>query len=252
MRTGAKGARAGAVLAAAVMTSLAVGAALTAEEQRGGWRLLWDGRTADGWRGAKAEPFPPDAWRMSQGELSVRKHDPAAGWRGADIVTRERFSDFELVVEFKLSPGANSGIKYFVDAGPGLRGKSSLGLEYQLVDDERHPDARLGRNGNRKLAALYDLFPASEGKPAKPPGEWNEARIVARGGNVEHWLNGEKVLEYDRFSEAFRRAVAASKYAAESEFGLSQDGHILLQDHGDEVTFRNVKVRALGSAAAAP
>ncbi len=216
---------------------------LAPEEARAGWRLLWDGRTTEGWRGAKADAFPADVWTLEQGELSVVKGDPDAGWRGADIVTRERFSDFELSLEFKLSPGANSGIKYFVEAGPGEGGASSLGLEYQLVDDERHPDAKQGHDGNRKLAALYDLFPASDAKPANPPGEWNVARIVARDGHVEHWLNGEKVLEYDRFSDEFRRAVETSKYRTNPGFGSWREGHILLQDHGDVVSFRNLKIR---------
>lgn len=216
---------------------------LTLEERAAGWRLLWDGRTADGWRGAKEEAFPSAVWRMENDVLSVVPTAAGATWRGADIVTRERFSDFELSVDFKLSPGANSGIKYFVDAGPGQGGASSLGLEYQLVDNERHPDAAQGRNGNRRLAAVYDLYPAAATKPARPPGEWNSARIVARGPRVEHWLNGVRVAEYTRFTDAFRAEVQQSKYRTTPGFGEWRDGHLLLQDHGDAVSFRNLKVR---------
>lgn len=218
---------------------------LTDAERTEGWRLLWDGSTAEGWVGAKAEAFPATAWRMVGGVLSVVPAGAGAPWRGADIVTRERFANFELSVDFRLSPGANSGIKYLVAAAPGQGGASSLGLEYQLVDDERHPDARAGRDGNRRLAAVYDLYPAAATKPARPIGEWNTARIVVQGAHVEHWLNGVKVVEFERGSEAFRAEVQRSKYRPNAGFGEARDGHILLQDHNDGVDFRNVKIRPL-------
>ncbi|HEX2862142.1 MAG TPA: DUF1080 domain-containing protein [Lacunisphaera sp.] len=218
---------------------------LSPAEQAAGWRLLWDGRSAEGWRGAKEEKFPAEVWRIEEGVLSVQRAAPGAVWRGADIVTRERFTDFELSVDFRLSAGANSGIKYYVDAGPGQGGASSLGLEYQLIDDERHPDARQGRDGNRRLGAVYDLYPAAGEKAARPPGEWNNARVVARGAQVEHWLNGTKVAAYTRFTASFRAEVQRSKYATAAGFGAWRDGHILLQDHGDAVDFRNVKIREL-------
>lgn len=216
---------------------------LTPAEARAGWRLLWDGRTTAGWRGAQEPAFPAATWRMEQGILTVDPVEPGTAWRGADIVTRERFSDFELSVDFAVSSGANSGIKYFVEADAGQGSASSLGLEYQLIDDERHPDAKQGREGNRKLAAAYDLYSPATAGLARPAGEWNTARIVARGGRVEHWLNGVKVLAYDRSGDSFRSDVARSKYRALAGFGQARDGHILLQDHGDRVQFRNLKIR---------
>lgn len=209
---------------------------LTPDEQAAGWRLLWDGTSSAGWRGTRTDAFPADIWRMKDGVLSVR----AAGGQGrGDIVTDETFGDFELSVDFRLTPGANSGIKYFVAEG------TSLGLEFQLLDDALHPDAKGGRNGNRTLGSVYDLYPASAAKKVRPIGEWNTARIVSRGAHVEHWLNGEKVAAYERFTDAFRRDVQESKYVVSPGFGEWKEGRILLQDHGDEVHFRNLKIRPL-------
>lgn len=182
---------------------------------------------------------------MKDGILFVLKSDGHEGGVGGDIITVEEFANFELTVDFKISPGANSGIKYYVDADLNKGGGSAIGLEYQLLDDERHPDAKAGRNGNRTVASLYDLYPASATKPVNPPGEWNTARIVSRGAHVEHWLNGVKVLEYTRFTGQFRKDVAESKYKVWPGFGELREGHILLQDHGDEVYFRNIKILLL-------
>lgn len=226
---------------------------LTAKEKADGWRLLWDGKTTEGWRGAKAETFPAKGWEIQDGLLTVLATGGAESAAGGDIVTKERFSEFELVADFKITPGANSGIKYFCQpnldpiTGTGAKATtgSAIGLEFQILDDERHPDAKLGRDGNRTLGALYDLIPAPATKRPRPIGEWNTARIVSRGPHVEHWLNGRKVLEYERGSAAFREIVAVSKYKTIPGFGEWKDGHILLQDHGDRVSFRNLKLRIL-------
>lgn len=218
---------------------------LTPAEKSAGWQLLWDGQTTGGWRSARSDAFPEKGWKIEAGVLSVLKSDGSEAGRGGDIVTREKYSDFELSVDFKITPGANSGIKYFVDAhlnkGPG----SSIGLEYQILDDARHPDAKEGRKGNRTLGSVYDLYPASAAKKAKPVGEWNTARIVSRGARVEHWLNGEKIVEYERLTDQFREDVQESKYKTWPGFGEWAEGHILLQDHSDEVHFRNLKIRVL-------
>lgn len=214
---------------------------LSEVERKQGWRLLWDGQSAAGWRSSKADAFPGQGWKMSNGELVV------TGGGGGDIVSEETFAAFELQLDFKLTPGANSGIKYYVDDyGTG----DSLGLEYQLLDDERHPDAKQGANGNRTLASLYDIQPRaalmSNLGIAPKVGEWQHARVVARGdGTIEHWLNGVMVLKVNRRSEEFRRQVAASKFKDIARFGELERGRILLQDHGDEVRFRSVKIRAL-------
>ena len=224
---------------------------LTAEEQAAGWRLLWDGKTTTGWRSAKAENFPTKGWEIKDGVLSVLATGGAEAAAGGDIITRERFSQFELVLDFKITPGANSGIKYFcqpnLDPITGTGAKtttgSAIGLEYQILDDARHPDAKAGRDGNRTIASLYDLMTAAASKQPSPIGEWNTARLLVQGNHVEHWLNGQKVLAYERGTPAFREIVALSKYKTIPGFGEWADGHILLQDHGDAVSFRNIKLR---------
>jgi hypothetical protein len=225
---------------------------LTPDETQAGWRLLWDGRTSTGWRSPRRETFPAKGWQMEDGILFVRRSDGSEGGVGGDIVTVEKFANFELSVDFKLSPGANSGIKYYVNAELNKGAGSAIGLEYQLLDDERHPDAQAGKNGNRTVASLYDLYPAAATKPIHPPGEWNTARIVSRGAHVEHWLNGVKVVEYDRFTDRFRQDVSESKYQVWPGFGELPEGHILLQDHGDEVYFRNIKIRVLTASGPNP
>jgi hypothetical protein len=223
---------------------------VSAAEQRQGWRNLWDGRTTDGWRGARKDAFPESGWEIGNGELKVLKSDGAESKNGGDIVTVDEFSAFELQVEFKLTAGANSGIKYYVIEDLTPIGGSAIGLEFQLLDDEKHPDAKQGVAGNRTLASLYDLIPRNQlpGGLAIVPriGEWQHARIVARSNReVEHWLNGIKVVEYVRGSPAFREMVARSKYAKLPAFGEAASGRILLQDHGDEVHFRSIKLRPL-------
>jgi hypothetical protein len=226
---------------------------LTEKEVKAGWRLLWDGKTTDGWRSAKSNEFPKESWVIKDGELSVTNDNGGESAAGGDIITRERFSNFELVADFKITPGCNSGIKIFVQpnlnpiAGTGATTNvgSAIGLEYQILDDARHPDAKLGRDGDRTLGSLYDLFPADKDKQPNYIGEWNTARIVVRGNHVEHWLNGKKILSYTRGSAAFRKAVADSKFKNIPGFGEWPDGHILLQEHGSPVSFRNIKIRVL-------
>jgi hypothetical protein len=227
---------------------------LTAQEKADGWLLLWDGKTTDGWRSPKSDEFPQKNWVIKDGVLSVVASGNAEAQAGGDIITRARYSNFELKADFKTTTGCNSGIKIFVqpDISPidKFTGKptavgSAIGLEYQILDDANHPDAKLGRNGDRKLGALYDLIPCDPNKPVNPAGEWNHARILSRGTHVEHWLNGKKILEYDRGSTAFREAVALSKFKDIPGFGEWADGHILLQEHGSTVSFQNIKIRDL-------
>ena len=213
---------------------------LSKSEQKQGWQLLFNGQNLDGWVSAGKEMPPSFGWEIKDGILTVK---PQEGKRGGDIMTKEEFSDFDLKVDFRLNEGGNSGIKYFFvryDKG------GWLGLEYQLLDDEVHPDGKLGRNGNRKTASLYDMLPTIKNKKMNPVGEWNQARIIAKGSKVTHYLNGKKVLTFDRKSDSYRNAWILSKYNnSEPMFGDVQKGHILLQDHGDEVSFKNVKIRVL-------
>ncbi len=219
---------------------------LTIDERKNGWKLLWDGETAQGWRGARLDDFPDKGWVIENGELTVLATGGAESAAGGDIVTIDTYGDFELKVDFKLTEKANSGIKYYVDTdlnkGPG----SSIGLEYQILDDERHPDAKLGNHaGSRTLASLYDLIQADLNKPVNPIGEWNSAHILSKDNHVEHWLNGMKVLEYERKSDQYRKLVSESKYEKWPDFGEADQGHVLLQDHGDKVSFRNIKIRPI-------
>lgn len=218
---------------------------LTEKEKSEGWKLLFDGETSKGWTGTHQEGFPEKGWKIEEGTLSMEP-DTNDHSSGGDIITIDQYNNFELSLEFKIPEGANSGIKYFVvDSYPGHEG-DFLGLEYQILDDERHPDAKNGRNGNRKVASLYDLIPAEDKRMTI--GEWNQARIVANENRVEHWLNGNKVVEFVRGSDEYKALVAESKYKDLENFGQSQKGHILLQGHGDTVHFRNIKIRNLSGS----
>ena len=217
--------------------------ALTEQERREGWKLLWDGKTTNGWRGAKIKTFPKKGWRIEDGVLKVEKANGAESGNGGDIVTEKNYHNFILKVDFKITEGANSGIKYFVDPDMNLGEGSAIGCEFQILDDLRHPDAKLGVNGNRKLGSLYDLIPAPEKKPFDIT-KWNTAMVIVKDSHVEHWLNGVKMLEYERNNQEWNALVAYSKYKNWPNFG-NRDGRILLQDHGDEVWFKNVKIKEL-------
>jgi hypothetical protein len=226
---------------------------LTPAQEAGGWKLLWDGKSTRGWRGAALETFPETGWNIGDGALSVEKEGEGEPSQGGDIVTVQKYGDFILEVDFLFTKGANSGIKYFVDPDPVTGARSSIGCEYQIIDDRNHPDAMQGIPGTHTLASLYDLITAdalllggdNQQKRDNGAGHWNRARIEVRGTHVSHSLNGVKVVEYERGTQMWKALVAYSKYAEFPSFGETERGHILLQDHGDAVSFRNIKILEL-------
>jgi hypothetical protein len=224
--------------------------ALSETEKKDGWRLLFDGKSFNGWRNYIGGGSPTNGWKIEEGCIRCTKNTGRPGSSGGDILTIEQFSDFDLSFEWRISNGGNSGLKYLVidrQNAPGAilhrgdDGKSAVGLEYQILDDERHPD---GRNGPvRQTGSLYLLVPPGSHRQLKPVGEFNQSRIVVRDKHVEHWLNGAKILEFELESPELMQAIAKSKFKDVPRFGAKFKSSILLQDHGDDVWFRNLKIR---------
>jgi hypothetical protein len=222
---------------------------LSEEEKKLGIKLLWDGKTTAGWRGANKKNFPDSSWYIKDGTLNVTGRTNPNSISGGDIVTIDEFHAFDFQFEFQLTDTANSGIKYFVTEKE-TTGSAGVGLEYQILDDDKHPDAKLGSIDNRMQASLYDLIPAikigTQRREKIPIGQWNRGRIVAYGdGRVEHWINGWKVLEYQRGTQYYYALVAKSKYAKWPKFGMAEKGHLLLQEHDTKVAFRSLKIKEL-------
>jgi Domain of Unknown Function (DUF1080) len=217
---------------------------LTKAEMDAGWRLLFDGKTLAGWRGFHSEKVPA-GWTVEDGCIIKGPAQVEGGRAGGDLITVDQFDNFELSIEWKLSKGANGGIKYLISESLPPTGKSGVGFEYQVLDDENHRDAKAGIAGNRTAGSLYDLIPASKDKKLKLDGEFNQTRIIVKGNHIEHWLNGVKVVEFERGGEKLKQHIAESKFKDTKGFGEIAKGHILLQDHGDAVWYRNIKIRAL-------
>ncbi len=220
--------------------------------QSGEWTSLFDGASFAGWRGVGLDSIPAGHWVIEEGTIrkvasgAVPTAADGQPLEGGDIMTVDTYRNFELVLEWKVNPGANSGIKYNVSEAMSTGAPpvhAALGFEYQILDDALHPDAQNGPN--RTAGALYDLVPPGSNKETRPVGSFNEARVVFVDGHGEHWLNGVKVLEFDLESATFDSAFAASKYQPIPEFADQRSGHIVLQDHGDDVWFRNIRIREI-------
>lgn len=201
----------------------------------GAWETLFDGTSTAKWRGYKQTDFPAKGWAVEAGALKVESHGG-----GGDLVTREKFDSFELLWEWKVSEGANSGLIYHVSEEFGA--SYETGLEYQILDDAQHGD---GKNPKTSAGALYALIACKAGKQLKPVGEWNKSRLVIYGAHVQHWLNGKLVVQYDLGSPELTALIAQSKFKAMPKFALEASGHICLQDHGDAVWYRNIRVKRL-------
>jgi hypothetical protein len=224
---------------------------LTPEQRRDGWRLLFDGKTFNGWRGLGYDSVPTAHWKIENG--TIRKladgqvprlpdGQPAAG---GDLMTRDTFRDFELAWEWKISRAGNSGVKYNVSEEISMANApnhAALGFEYQMLDDSLHEDNKVP---SHRAGALYDLIPPNANKVLKPVGEWNSSKIVFRGNHGEHWLNGKKVVEFELGTPVMDSLLKASKYRDIKGFADKRAGHIVLQDHVDEVFFRSIKIRRL-------
>ncbi len=220
---------------------------LSEQEKAEGFKLLFNGKDLTGFRSAFKTTAPPSVWTVEDGTLHVNSSGGQESVNGGDILTNDQFGSFELTFDFKLTDGANSGVKYFVNETYDS-GKSAIGLEYQVLDDAKHPDAKLGTVGNRTLASLYDIIPSNKLDPRfrRKVGDWNQARIIVYPNNiVQHWLNGFKVLEYERKSNIFKVLVAHSKHAKWEGFGMQDKGPILFQEHGDSVFYKNIKIREI-------
>ncbi len=218
-----------AILSAFTVLALFVLPSVAAE-----WTDLFDGKSFTGWRGYKKTAMPDKGWRVEDGLLKKVK-----GERGGDIITEKKFENFELRWEWRIAQAGNNGVKYIVTEARA----NGPGHEYQLIDDDGHPDGKVG--GKRQTASFYDVLPPKKERKLNPPGEWNSSGILVNGPHVEHWLNGDKVLEYELGSDAVKAAVAASKFKNAKGFGERAAGHIMLTDHGDECWFRNLRIREL-------
>lgn len=234
-------------LAIAFAASLAAVAPLAGQAKKpatttttadGGWVQLFDGKDLKGWRGYKKPDASETRWKVENGLLTINSNGAGDTKGQRDLITDATYEQFDLRWEWKISQGGNSGVKYFVLEDE----NSAIGHEYQVIDDERHPDAKIGPH--RQTAAFYDVFPAHD-RPLKPAGEWNTSEVIVKGKHVTHILNGKTVLEYDLESPELKAAIAKSKFKDIARFGKLQPGHILVQDHGDQVWYRKIEIKNL-------
>ncbi len=217
--------------------------ALSKEETKQGWTLLWDGKSFEGWRGINKDYFPEQGWIIENGELICLGEEMPDSLRGGDIITVKQYGSFELKLEFKMSEKCNSGIKYFVSETLNSSPKHGLGLEFAILDNNNWPYDK--PDYNRTCGSLYDMVRAPKNAFIKPYGQWNEARILVEGNHISHWLNGIKTVDIEKNSPEYNTLLAKSKYAPIAGWGDFAKGNILLQDEGSRISFRNIKINEL-------
>ena len=217
---------------------------LSKKEKKEGWMLLFDGKTTNGWRGYNLPAFPEKGWVVEEGTLHVIGSSRGEAGGGGDLLYDKKYRNFELSLEWKVSEGGNSGIFYLAQEIPGEPVWKSA-PEMQILDNEKHPDAKLGVDGNRAAGSLYDLIPGDM-KAVKPAGSWTQVKIMVYKGTVVHYVNGKQVLEYHLWTEDWKKMVLNSKFKDYAWFlNTAEEGFIVLQDHGDDVWFRNIKIKEL-------
>lgn len=218
---------------------------LTEAEKAEGWELLFDGKTSQGWRGFKKEAFPSEGWNIEDGSLMVEYSGTGEEGFGGDIITTEEFENFELTLDWKISAGGNSGILFYVTESDAYDASWHTAHEIQVLDDFGYDDIHDYVPNLRQISgALYDLYTPSRAA-SRPVGDWNTVRIRIEDGHLQHWLNGIQVLDLQLWSEKWKERVAGSKFSIYPDFGLARKGSIGLQDHGQQVWYRNIKIREL-------
>lgn len=222
---------------------------LSEREKANGWKLLFDGKSMEQWRGINKDYFPKSGWKVEDGLLVASFEGGGESESGGDIITKKKYGDFVLKWDWKMvSKGGNSGLKYYVQEGLGENEGYGFGLEYQILDDKNHEwmlNGKMKPNDYHTVGSVYEIYPASPDKRPSPLGLWNTSEIVSKDNHVEHWLNGQKILEYDRGSSDFKGKIAESKFKDVKGYGTIPKGYLLLQDHGSVVNYRNIKVKEI-------
>jgi hypothetical protein len=220
------------------LLAISVGNTEVQAQKKGKWVSLFDGKSLNGWHSWQEDKVLPQ-WKIEDGAIVLAEKG------GKDLVTDKEYGDFELELEWKIAEKGNSGIIYHVIEDKKYCCPYSTGPEIQILDDERHPDAKAGKAGNHKSASLYDMLPPTDFSVVKPAGEWNKAKVIIKAGKGESWLNGKKLVEFPTQGAAWNELIANSKFKTWDGFGTFQKGKIALQDHGDKVSFRNIRIREL-------
>lgn len=228
------------VLVILFLSTVVLSCSGTKQQSKSSWIPLFDGTSTSYWRSVNSDSFPKSGWRIEHNMLVLD-----SGKKGGDIITREKFGEFELELEYNLTKYANTGVKYFVDLiqRPNSKRITGIGFEYQIIDDHNYPVEKTHNDPKLLSGALYELYGPTANKNLNPPGNWNSIKIIAKNNKVEHWLNGKMVLEYQRDSDDLKQKIQKSKFVEFPGFGLSPEGYILIQDYGNMAQFKNIRIK---------